>query len=1011
MANTAANPGDLHPLVVKHPWRPYAYVVADGMEGRVQVGTTTGEVASLVDPVLRGVRAVAVNPRLPGWRSEETVVACGLSQGVAVARVGPDGGSRVDAQVGGADWWACSALMWNPAHPNTQLAASFYTQHAYTHLPPHASGCGNAFAYVKVYDVQAGACETTMSLVRECSSVGSTETAVEGYSVCWTEPGVLLASTSEGMPLIDLRQQGVHIAAQHDAAPPLVHLTRSLVDRHYVVGVEQAGAGSVVHLFDMRKAGHGAVGSARARCCVSGLAWREDSSWFMTSSTGDSVVELWDSHELATLGPTTVDGPCPAGGDTASEMPVIRVTSTTSSLPSPPSKPLPAVRGREEHKVGCPVLAAAWAAHAPAAHTIRNSHFDAYPSGLSSLGASTVAVSVSHGPPHHARPELDLVLLTEALELCSNRSVCQRKCAMTQYGMVGFVAGETAAQPVLVDAPVYEDDVSTAMQLREEVGFGASRLGSYLAAVKFQDRELLQWAQYTWLMRRAFERNSSVAFPGVAALLRRDDLTLDTFKETEEERKETAKARTTSTHLALEDEVEATHTQRGALAAEPPTDLPCTGHHAVLQKQFKTYDSPARECVKALCGWEEGVLPVASSLLHGVMGDEVQRFERHVAFKILNLQLSEAEHMLRNSPTYFRSPERNTKGSTYSLLAFAIGALTLDSSIGWRDTIASLAHTDLSVYLTSALQFLSCWQLGSTASDEPWAMYAPILECRELDPLHRVGFACRYLNDAALGQYLTHLQKEPLPAMSRLLLGGASEATLADFLDDTGDIQVTAFTAVVFLKATAESTQRWTTHYRDYLAAISDFARCRTEVVLAGMRKKEQSTVVPPPGGFGGGMQTYNAMMYRGGMGMGMGMRRPGGVDPKKLATRVQKSMSQAGGPPGAPSASRDEKKETRMQVICQDCRQNYDLQRATSSSGGAVSVCPYCSAPAPKCSVCVQVLGAGNDPSFPVQNFTWCLTCKHGGHVGHLLEWFAEHKSCPVAGCNCECMSLDVVP
>jgi hypothetical protein len=41
---------------------------------------------------------------------------------------------------------------------------------------------------------------------------------------------------------------------------------------------------------------------------------------------------------------------------------------------------------------------------------------------------------------------------------------------------------------------------------------------------------------------------------------------------------------------------------------------------------------------------------------------------------------------------------------------------------------------------------------------------------------------------------------------------------------------------------------------------------------------------------------------------------------------------------------------------------------------------------------------------------FTWCQTCRHGGHAKHMLEWFEEHTECPVNNCDCNCMSLDSV-
>ena len=42
---------------------------------------------------------------------------------------------------------------------------------------------------------------------------------------------------------------------------------------------------------------------------------------------------------------------------------------------------------------------------------------------------------------------------------------------------------------------------------------------------------------------------------------------------------------------------------------------------------------------------------------------------------------------------------------------------------------------------------------------------------------------------------------------------------------------------------------------------------------------------------------------------------------------------------------------------------------------------------------------------------FSWCQTCRHGGHVRHLAEWFGEHDVCPVADCRCTCMTHDRFP
>ena len=39
---------------------------------------------------------------------------------------------------------------------------------------------------------------------------------------------------------------------------------------------------------------------------------------------------------------------------------------------------------------------------------------------------------------------------------------------------------------------------------------------------------------------------------------------------------------------------------------------------------------------------------------------------------------------------------------------------------------------------------------------------------------------------------------------------------------------------------------------------------------------------------------------------------------------------------------------------------------------------------------------------------FAWCQTCRHGGHAGHLSDWFKVNVDCPVSGCSCVCAALD---
>ncbi|CAG8544079.1 7759_t:CDS:2 [Scutellospora calospora] len=80
---------------------------------------------------------------------------------------------------------------------------------------------------------------------------------------------------------------------------------------------------------------------------------------------------------------------------------------------------------------------------------------------------------------------------------------------------------------------------------------------------------------------------------------------------------------------------------------------------------------------------------------------------------------------------------------------------------------------------------------------------------------------------------------------------------------------------------------------------------------------------------------------------------------------------------------------------------------------------CPVCSKSLPRCSICLLNLGTPTDnlreaiaknlssndrPSGFDLWFTWCQSCRHGGHALHMSQWFEKHKICPVSECPCEC-------
>ncbi|KAI9106057.1 hypothetical protein DFS34DRAFT_43429 [Phlyctochytrium arcticum] len=92
------------------------------------------------------------------------------------------------------------------------------------------------------------------------------------------------------------------------------------------------------------------------------------------------------------------------------------------------------------------------------------------------------------------------------------------------------------------------------------------------------------------------------------------------------------------------------------------------------------------------------------------------------------------------------------------------------------------------------------------------------------------------------------------------------------------------------------------------------------------------------------------------------------------------------------------------------------------------VTSCPNCRKPLPRCALCLLHLGtpaenmqyfsrrdkpgtrlegSGTTPSGFDLWFSWCQTCRHGGHAIHMLQWFDKHDICPVSDCSCRCREI----
>ena len=135
----------------------------------------------------------------------------------------------------------------------------------------------------------------------------------------------------------------------------------------------------------------------------------------------------------------------------------------------------------------------------------------------------------------------------------------------------------------------------------------------------------------------------------------------------------------------------------------------------------------------------------------------------------------------------------------------------------------------------------------------------------------------------------------------------------------------------------------------------------------------------------------------------------------------------------------------------CSSCHTSLHLPSLVEHSATAVEwlrkqrprmlLCPSCGKSLPRCELCLLPLGCIN-PVMQLQHelsirnsphnsgiggrtekqeggrlrdssrledfWSFCNSCKHGGHSSHLAEWFATKTVCPVAECMCHCVLQD---
>jgi hypothetical protein len=97
------------------------------------------------------------------------------------------------------------------------------------------------------------------------------------------------------------------------------------------------------------------------------------------------------------------------------------------------------------------------------------------------------------------------------------------------------------------------------------------------------------------------------------------------------------------------------------------------------------------------------------------------------------------------------------------------------------------------------------------------------------------------------------------------------------------------------------------------------------------------------------------------------------------------------------------EKDPSRLSLRCNYCSGPIVMSAHATNE---LSNCQKCRKPLPRCAICLINMGTSiNESKEPISDwFTFCISCKHGGHVSHIKEWFKFNDECPVWNCSCRC-------
>lgn len=304
-----------------------------------------------------------------------------------------------------------------------------------------------------------------------------------------------------------------------------------------------------------------------------------------------------------------------------------------------------------------------------------------------------------------------------------------------------------------------------------------------------------------------------------------------------------------------------------------------------------------------------------------------------------------------------------------------------------------IISTAISGYLTQSTSANSSWReqcrrLASELDNAYFrAIFAYIADGDWLDVLaegslplkERLGVALRFLPDNDLTSYLNRLGDQAVSRgeLEGIILTGITPRAvdlLQSYVDRTGDIQtaalLTSYGAPRFFED--ERYSQWVMSYQQLLNQWQMFKqRALFDIARTKLSKNSRGTVTAV-------------------------------TKPRQVFLRCSHCNKNIFKEVTDNSASKAKK--------------GFATQELNSAPA---SKCPHCNSPLPRCAVCLLTMGEAmpdtkmdadrNNFAFSQFShwFSFCLSCNHGMHAGHVQKWFSKHDVCPVPNCSCLCNSI----